>query len=103
MASAPTLRDSTTVILYIDFCVIMYTYTSLLRQILEYYKEFANDLAINFNNWCYIGEVIAVGASYLTIVASQKTTRAYRVNFLGRRPSRRKTGCTDAPFRVFDG
>ena len=103
MASAPTLRDSTMVILYIDFYVTMSTYTSLPRQILEYYIEFANNLAINFNNWCYIDEDITIGASYLTIVAMQKTTRAYRVNSLGRSPSRRKTGCTDAPFWVIDG
>ena len=55
MTSAPTLRDSTTVLLYINFCETMNTYTSLPRQILDYYIEFANNLAINFNNWCYIG------------------------------------------------
>ena len=103
MASAPTLCNSTTVILYINFYVTMNTYTSLPRQILENYREFANNLAINFNNWCYIGGDIAVGASYLTIVATGKPTRSYRVNFLGRSPSSRKTGCTDAPFRVIDG
>ena len=81
----------------------MYTYTSLPRRILEYCIEFANNLAINFNIWCYIGRDIAVGALYLAIVAMQKTTQAYRVNFLRRRPSKRKTGCTDAPIRVFDG
>ena len=90
-------------ILYIDFCVTMSTYTSLPRRNLGYYIEFANDLAINFYNWCYIGRDIAVGASYLAIVATKKTTRAYRANFLGRRPSRGKRGCTDAPIRVFDG
>ena len=103
MASAPTSHNSTTVILYIDFYVTMNTYTSLPRQILEYYKEFANNLAINFNNWCYIGWDIAVGASYLAIVTMKKTTQAYCVTFLGRSPSKRKTGCKDAPFWVIDG
>ena len=72
-------------------------------QTLENYIEFANNLAINIKIWVYIDWDIAIGASYLTIVATQKTTRAYRVNFLGRSPSRRKTRCTDAPIRVFDG
>ena len=72
MTIAPTPCNSTTAILLISFCVTMYTYTSLLRQILDYYIEFANNLAINFNNWCYIGRDIAVGALYQTIVATQK-------------------------------
>ena len=55
MTSAPTPCDSTTVILYINFYVTMKTYTSLPRQILENYREFANNLAINFKNWVYIG------------------------------------------------
>ena len=72
MTSAPTPRDSTTVILQIGFCETMNPYTSLPRRILENYREFANNLAINFKNCVYIGVVIAVGASYLAIVALQK-------------------------------
>ena len=50
MASAPTSHNSTTVILYIDFYVTMNTYTSQPRWILDYYIEFANNLAINIKD-----------------------------------------------------
>ena len=53
----------------------------LLHQILEYYSEFAVDLAINIKNWVDIDDIIAVGASYLTLVAMQKATQEYCVKF----------------------
>ena len=81
MTIAPTLRNSTTVILYIDFYVTMNTSTSLPRQILEYFIEFANNLAINIKDQCYIDEAIVVGALYLAIVALQKTIQDYYAKF----------------------
>ena len=60
----------------------MYLSQGLLHWDLESYIKFANNWAINFGNSVFIGEVIAVGASYLAIVTLSKTARENRAKFL---------------------